>query len=221
MSVPPSAPDRFAPEREAFARGLTRLAGVDEAGRGPLAGPVVAAAVILPSDWVRQGIPAELADLNDSKQVTETRREELFARLTGWPGVEFAISESSPEEIDLWNILEATHRAMNAALHQLQPAPVHVLVDGLRVPSLCLPQTPLVKGDARSYSIAAASILAKVTRDRSLLAAHARWPEYGFDRHKGYPTAAHLKALTEHGPCPIHRRSFAPLRPTQPELFPP
>jgi ribonuclease HII len=133
--------------------------------------------------------------------------------------VEFAIADSAPAEIDSINILQATHRAMNSALAALKPAPKHVLVDGLAVKSMRLPQTPLVKGDSRSYSIAAASVLAKVTRDRILVEAEARWPGYGFARHKGYPTAEHLAAIEKLGPCPIHRRSFAPLRQPEPDLF--
>lgn len=213
--------DRFQFERELLQQGTLRLAGVDEAGRGPLAGPVVAAAVILPIAWIIDGMPADFTDLNDSKQLTEAQRERFFALLTTRSGIEFAIAESEPAVIDAVNILQATHRAMNAALRQLHPRAAHALVDGLRVKSLVVPQTPLVKGDARSYSIAAASVLAKVTRDRVMLVADARWPEYGFAQHKGYPTPDHLAALAKHGPCPIHRRSFAPMRRTEPELFSP
>ena len=217
--MPPAVTDRFQFERETLAAGALRLAGVDEAGRGPLAGPVVAAAVILPVGWITDGMPPEFADLNDSKQLTEARREWFFARLTMHPGVEFAIAESDAATIDAINILQATHRAMNAALGKLEPRPQHALVDGTRVKTLIVPQTPLVKGDARSYSIAAASVLAKVTRDRAMVAAAARWPEYGFAKHKGYPTPEHLAALARHGPCPVHRRSFAPLKQPEPELF--
>ena len=213
-------PDRFLHERELFARGLTRLAGVDEAGRGPLAGPVVAGAVIFPAAWFGGKFPDELRGLNDSKQLTEPQREKFFALLTEHREIQFAIAQCEPAVIDAINILQATHRAMNEALRQLRPCPQHALVDGLRVKSLLLPQTPLVKGDARSYSIAAASVLAKVTRDRLMLAADATWPRYGFARHKGYPTSEHLAALAEFGPCLIHRRSFAPLRRPEAELFP-
>lgn len=212
--------DRFQHERELSARGLTRLAGVDEAGRGPLAGPVVAAAVIFPAVWFTEGFPQELELLNDSKQLTGVQRERFFALLTGHPEIKFAIAQCEPAVIDAINILQATHRAMNEALRQLQPRPDHALVDGLRVKSLIIQQTPLVKGDARSYSIAAASVLAKVTRDRVMVAADVQWPRYGFVRHKGYPTPEHLAALSEVGPCPIHRRSFAPLRQPEAELFP-
>jgi ribonuclease HII len=164
-------------------------------------------------------MPAEWADLNDSKQLTEAQRERFFPWLTAHPEIESAVAEADPATIDAINILQATHRAMNAALDRLEPRPEHALVDGTRVKSLRVPQTPLVKGDARSYSIAAASVLAKVTRDRAMVAADRRWPEYGFARHKGYPTPEHLAALARHGPCPLHRRSFAPLKRPEPELF--
>ena len=211
--------DRFQHERELASRGIVRIAGVDEAGRGPLAGPVVAAAVIFPPAWFTDGIPEVFRSLNDSKQLSESQRELFFEKLTTHADVEFAIAESAPAEIDSINILQATHRAINSALAALKPAPKHVLVDGLAVKSMRLPQTPLVKGDSRSYSIAAASVLAKVTRDRILVEAEARWPGYGFARHKGYPTAEHLAAIEKLGPCPIHRRSFAPLRQPEPDLF--
>lgn len=212
--------DRFQFERECLAQGLVRVAGVDEAGRGPLAGPVVAAAVILPRAWVEQGMPVDLRDLNDSKQLTEEQREQFFQRLTEDARVECAIATIEAGIIDAINILQATHRGMNEALATLTPRPEHALVDGTRVRTLILPQTPLVKGDGRSYSIAAASVLAKVTRDRWMREADARWPEYGFAKHKGYPTPDHLAVLARLGPCPIHRRSFAPIRKPEPELFP-
>ena len=211
--------DQFEFERALLQRGVKRIAGVDEAGRGPLAGPVVAAAVSLSAEWISRGLPAELAGLNDSKQLTAVQREGFFERLTAVGDVQFAIARIDAETIDAINILQATHRAMNQALAQLRPQPEHVLVDGLRVKSLRFPQIPLVKGDARSFTIAAASILAKVTRDRLMLEYDRRFPAYGFARHKGYGTIRHLAALAEHGPCPIHRRSFAPLKPAQPELF--
>lgn len=210
--------DRFQFERELAARGVTDVAGVDEAGRGPLAGPVVAAAVVLPDAWLRDGLPPGLEGLNDSKQLTAAQRETFFAVLTA--GVRFGLARVDAEEIDAINILQATHRAMNEALAGLRPPARHALVDGLPVRSLRWPQTALVKGDARSFSIAAASVLAKVTRDRLMMEFDRRWPEYGFGAHKGYGTAAHLAALARHGPCPIHRRSFAPLKPAGRELFP-
>jgi len=196
------------------------VAGVDEAGRGPLAGPVVAAAVILPRSWVLEGIPDAFADLNDSKQLTEAQRDRFFAGLTGDPAVRFAIAAVEPSVIDEINILQATHRAMNQALADLGDDVDHALVDGRPVRSLRWPQTALVKGDSLSYSIAAASVLAKVTRDRVMREAEVRWPGYGFASHKGYPTPEHLEAVARLGPCPIHRLSFAPLRRPEPELFP-
>lgn len=211
--------DRFQFERALFARGIRSLAGVDEAGRGPLAGPVVAAAVIFPSEWIAGGLPLELEGLNDSKQLTAAARERFFAALTERPEIRFAIAEIGPDVIDAVNILRATHRAMAQALDTLQPAPDHVLIDGLPVPALRGPQTALVKGDARSFSIAAASVLAKVTRDRRMVEYDRFYPPYGFAQHKGYPTPDHLAALARHGPCPIHRRSFAPVRAVQRELF--
>jgi ribonuclease HII len=204
--------DRFTFEKELRLIGLTRVAGLDEAGRGPLAGPVVAAAVILPEQWQRVGPPGDLKELNDSKQLTALRREQFFAALTTIEEVRYAIACVEAELVDGLNILRATHRAMNQALAQLRPAPEHVLVDGTEVKALCFPQTPLVRGDERSYSIAAAGILAKVTRDRLMVEHDQRWPVYGFAQHKGYGTPRHLAALAEHGPCPIHRRSFSPVR---------
>ena len=214
-----NAIDRFEFERVLWSRGLTNVAGVDEAGRGPLAGPVVAAAVIFPSAWSGTGIDERLRDLNDSKQLSGPQREEFFALLTSNPQIHFAIATVDAETIDCINILQATHRAMNAALAQLRPQPDHVLVDGRPVNSMILPHTAIVKGDARSYSIAAASVLAKVTRDRLMLAFDAEFPGYGFAEHKGYGTPQHLAAIAEHGPCPIHRRSFAPFRTMQMDLL--
>jgi ribonuclease HII len=211
--------DRFRFERDLVGHGVARVAGVDEAGRGPLAGPVVAAAVIFPRDWICRGLPRELAGLNDSKQLTPARRESFFAFLTASAEIQFALAATGPAEIDKINILRATHRAMNAALAALPAPPDHVLVDGLPGPSLPFPQTALVKGDALSYSIAAASVLAKVTRDRAMLEWDRRYPGYGFARHKGYGTPEHLAALVRFGPCPIHRRSFAPVKPAEPELL--
>jgi ribonuclease HII len=173
---------------------------------------VVAAAAILPSHWAEIGLPGELAGLNDSKQLTETQREKYFAFLTACAEVEFAIAAVDARAIDEINILQATHRAMNDALAKLNPLPPHALVDGRTVKSLRVPQTAIVKGDARSYSIAAASVLAKVTRDRLMLEFHAQFPEYGFAEHKGYGTAKHLAAIEKHGACAIHRMTFAPLK---------
>ena len=211
--------DRFEFERVLWTQGMTRVAGVDEAGRGPLAGPVVAAAAILPAKWAESGLPPELDGLNDSKQLTAAQREKYFAFLTTCPEVQFAVAQVGAGQIDAINILRATHRAMNNALAQLQPAPEHALVDGRPVKTMTVPQTAIVQGDARSYSIAAASVLAKVPRDRLMLEFDRQWPKYGFAGHKGYGTAQHLAAIAAHGPCPIHRRSFAPLKPAQQELF--
>jgi ribonuclease HII len=211
--------DRFEFERVLWAQGITRVAGVDEAGRGPLAGPVVAAAAILPAKWAESGLPHELEGLNDSKQLTAAQREKFSAFLIACPEVQFAIAQVGAGQIDAINILRATHRAMNDALAQLRPAPAHALVDGRPVKTMLVPQTAIVKGDARSYSIAAASVLAKVARDRLMLEFDRQWPKYGFAEHKGYGTAQHLAAIAEHGPCPIHRRSFAPLKTAQRELF--
>ncbi len=211
--------DRFEFERVLWRQNFARIAGVDEAGRGPLAGPVVAAAAILPARWAESGLPAELDGLNDSKQLTEAQREKFFAFITGCGEIEFGIAEVDAAVIDEINILQATHCAMNEALAQLNPPPQHALVDGRPVRTMRVPQTAIVKGDARSYSIAAASVLAKVTRDRLMLGFHAQFPGYGFAEHKGYGTAKHLSAIKQFGACPIHRRSFAPLKPKEPILF--
>jgi ribonuclease HII len=212
-------PNRFEFELPLWQAGVLRVAGVDEVGRGPLAGSVVAAAVILPPRWAEQGLPKELAGLNDSKQLTEAQREKFHAFLTACGEIEYALAEVSPAVIDEINILQATHRAMNMALAGLKPLPPHALVDGRPVKTLCVPQTALVKGDARSYSIAAASVLAKVTRDRQMQEYDRQYPGYGFAEHKGYGTAAHLAAIAKLGPCPIHRRSFAPLKTSEPTWF--
>ena len=206
-------------ERELLRAGIRHVAGVDEAGRGPLAGPVVAAAAIFAPEMIKTGLPAELEGLNDSKQLSPAARTRYFALLTNHPGVRYAVAQVEAATIDQVNILQATHQAMNEALARLTPAPEHILVDGLLVPSLTFPQTPLVKGDARSYSIAAASVVAKVTRDALMREYDRLYPAYGFARHKGYGTAAHLAALAQHGPCPIHRRSFAPLKPEPGRAF--
>lgn len=210
---------RFRYELELLELGLTRIAGVDEAGRGPLAGPVFAAAVILPVGWMRHGLPAPLREVNDSKQLSPATREKLFAALTSDPQIHYAVAQVDAPMIDEINILQATHRAMNLALQQLRPVPEHALVDGLPVKSMALPHTAIVTGDALSYSIAAASILAKVSRDRFMLEVDRLYPGYGFAEHKGYGTARHLAAIRDLGACAVHRRSFAPLRPAERELF--
>jgi len=157
--------------------------------------------------------------LNDSKQLTPMQRERFFAFLSTCGEVEFAIAQVDSGRIDEINVLRATHHAMNAALAKLVPQPQHALVDGLPVRTLRVPQTAIIKGDARSYSIAAASVLAKVTRDRLMLEFDRQWPVYGFAEHKGYGTVRHLAAIAAHGPCPIHRKSFAPLKQPEPGLF--
>ena len=191
-------------ECAARAEGFDPVAGVDEAGRGPLAGPVVAAAVVLPPGF-------ELPGLDDSKVLSPARRETLYDRLTTHPGVRWSVAESSAERIDEINILQATREAMEAALRGLSVVPALALVDGRAFPRFAFPHRGVVRGDSLSLSIAAASVLAKVTRDRILVAADARYPGYGFAKHKGYGTAEHLAALRERGACPLHRRSFAPV----------
>ena len=183
-------------------RGL--IAGVDEAGRGPLAGPVVAAAVMLDDLQPIKG-------LNDSKQLGPRTRERLFDEIRG-KALCFSIALASVEEIDQLNILQATLLAMRRAIDGLRLRPQRVLVDGNRLPELGMPAHAIVRGDAKVRAIAAASILAKVHRDRLCMALHEAHPQYGFDAHKGYPTAVHLAALREHGACAHHRRSFAPVR---------
>ena len=181
------------------------MAGVDEAGRGPLAGPVVAAAVGLPEKFAH-------SLLNDSKQLSERRRDALFVEITARADIRWAFAVVENDEIDRLNILRATHEAMRRAVARLDPQPQHVLIDGLPVRPFPVEQTALVGGDALSFSIAAASIIAKVTRDRLMREHDAKFPGYDFARHKGYGTPQHLAALKKNGPCPIHRRSFLPVR---------
>ena len=204
-----SAPYRY--EAQAWRAGVGRIAGVDEAGRGPLAGPVVAAAVIIAPDRRIKG-------LADSKILTPERRDELF-QVIGERAVAVGVGVVDHETIDRINILQATRRAMAEALTRLCVAPDLVITDFVALSDLPCPQRNLVDGDARCASVAAASIIAKVTRDRLMLDADARFPEYGFARHKGYATVEHLSALDRWGPCPIHRRSFAGVLFRQAELF--
>lgn len=185
-------------------QGVFPVAGVDEAGRGPLAGPVVAAAVILPEHFLLPG-------LDDSKKLTAACREEFHLRLTGDASVVWAVSIREAEVIDRINILHACHEAMAEAVRMLETPAVHALIDGLPVREFPIVQTALVGGDGLSQSIAAASVIAKVTRDRIMRSHAETWPEYGFERHKGYATREHLASLDRHGPCPIHRRSFSPV----------
>lgn len=190
-------------ETTAWSEGWEIVAGVDEAGRGPLAGPVAAAAVVLP-----RGI--ELAGLRDSKCLQEAQREELYARIVE-VAVCWAVELVEPEEIDRLNILRATHIGMARALARLSQAPCGALVDGLPAQGLPCPHRALVRGDARCMSIAAAAILAKVTRDRHMVELDRRYPGYGLARHKGYPTRDHMAALRELGPSPCHRLTFRPV----------
>ena len=200
-------------ERELRATGVRVVAGIDEAGRGPLAGPVVAAAVVLPDDF-------QHAVLNDSKQLSATVRDRLYTELTAeGSGVAWAVGILESEEIDRLNILRATHQAMRRAVAALAVVPEHVLIDGLPVRPFPIPQTALVGGDALSLSIAAASIIAKVTRDRIMVEMDTVYPGYNFSQHKGYGTAEHLAKLQLHGPCPIHRRSFSPVAQLQLDLL--
>lgn len=195
---PADAPYRF--ERAAWRSGQTRVAGLDEAGRGPLAGPVVAGAVILnPS--------RKIPGLQDSKLLSPIRREWLFQRIQK-EAAAVGVGMADSATIDRINILEATRLAMLEALAALAIPPQMVLTDAVALPSLPCPQKALIKGDRRSASVAAASIIAKVTRDRLMLEYDARFPQYGFRRHKGYPTREHYAALAVHGPCPIHRLTF-------------
>lgn len=184
--------------------GHRRIAGVDEAGRGPLAGPVAAAAVILPANY-------SLAGLNDSKKLSASRRDALYEALTTDPGVIWALGLAEVAEIDRLNILRATHLAMRRAVEGLKQPPDCCLVDGLRVKGLPVEHEALVKGDSLSLSIAAASIIAKVSRDRIMHDIDSEFPQFGFARHQGYGTKEHLDALRTHGPCRHHRRSFQPV----------
>jgi ribonuclease HII len=199
-------------ERREWALGRRRLAGIDEAGRGPLAGPVVAAAVCIERPLLEAEALGRLAGLTDSKRLSAARREHYAALLASLPGVRWALGTATPEEIDRDNILQATHRAMRRAVEALPAVPDFLLVDGLPVPGLPVPSRAIVGGDGLSLLIAAASVLAKVHRDRMMAELDRRYPVYGFARHKGYGSRAHMQALFEHGPCPAHRRSFRPVR---------
>ena len=185
-------------EHEYEAQGL--VCGIDEAGRGPLAGPVVAAAVILPRD-------IDIYYLNDSKKVTERRREILYDEICE-KAIGYGVGIVGPDVIDDINILQATYQAMRLAIAELAETPAVLLNDAVTIPGVSIPQVPIIKGDAKSVSIAAASILAKVTRDRMMRQYDEIYPEYGFAGHKGYGTAAHIAAIREYGPCPIHRTTF-------------
>ena len=187
-------------ENEIYAEGFSLICGVDEAGRGPLAGPVYAAAVILPRDAVIEG-------LNDSKKLTEKKREALFDVITE-RALTYGIASASVEEIEKLNILNATFLAMNRAIDKLDPIPELALIDGNRSTGIAMPSRCIVKGDSRCADIAAASILAKVSRDRYMLTLAEKYPQYHFEQHKGYGTKLHYEALREYGPSPEHRPSF-------------
>jgi len=204
-------------ERPLWDQGVSRIAGVDEAGVGPLAGPLVAAAVILPPTLRPRG-------LDDSKKLDEPSRDRLAGEVKAG-ALAWAVGQASPEEVDRLNPYQAGLLAMRRAVQGLAVAPEHLLVDARRIPEVAMPQQGIVKGDARSLSIAAASVIAKTTRDALMLEAEVRFPGYGFARHKGYGAPEHLEALRRLGPCPIHRRSYAPvaqvlgLAPAQRDLF--
>lgn len=199
-------------EKHFWDKGIKRLAGVDEAGRGPLAGPVTAAAVVFPRALLEKEVLDRLAELTDSKQLSVAQRESFFTLLQTMPDVEIGIGMADVSEIDRYNILKATHMAMRRALLNLPALPENTLIDGLPAPDMPAPSTALVKGDSRSITIAAASVIAKVTRDHLMDALDDRYPEYGFKQHKGYGTADHIQALLRYGPTIHHRRSFRPVR---------
>jgi ribonuclease HII len=192
-------------EKALRAGGCEVVAGMDESGRGPLAGPVVVAAVILPLKFRHR-------TLTDSKQLNAIQREEVYRELVSRADVCWSVSVAENEEIDRFNILQATHESMRRAVRALPIRPDHVLIDGLPVRAFPVPQTAIVAGDAQSYSIAAASVIAKVTRDRIMTSMDQRFPGYEFFRHKGYGTPVHLQRLRAYGPCAIHRRSFLPVQ---------
>jgi ribonuclease HII len=194
----------FRYEKKLRATGVARIAGIDEAGRGALAGPVVAAAVILPEKFRHRR-------LNDSKQLAPDLREEIYQDLASNAELSWAIGIVDSIEIDRINVLRATHKAMRAAIAALSIPPEHVLIDGLPVIPFPVPQTAIIDGDCLSLTIAAASVIAKVTRDRMMRDFCAQFPQYSFRQHKGYCTEIHLLKLHEFGPCPIHRRSFEPV----------
>jgi ribonuclease HII len=190
-------------ERQYWQEGIRYIAGIDEAGRGPLAGPVVAAAVILPIIFNAEG-------LNDSKQLTQGEREELRERILS-EALSVGVGIVDVDYIDRYNILQATYEAMRQAVKQCNPVPELLLLDAVKVPGLSIPQVPIIKGDTLSHSIAAASIIAKTTRDQIMADYAEEYPEYGFEEHKGYSAPVHYQALDRYGPCPIHRRSFKPI----------
>jgi len=193
-------PDLWAFEKEVFEKGFAKIAGIDEAGRGPLAGPVVSAAVVLPAAF-------PVAGINDSKKLTPKKRDYLFEEISEH-AVSVGLGIVGPSDIDRINILEASLFSMTLAVENLSPKPDYLLIDGTFPIASDLPQEPIPKGDTLSISIAAASIVAKVTRDRMMEKYHQQYPQFGFAQHKGYPTKAHKAAIKKYGCCPIHRKSF-------------
>lgn len=188
-------------ENEIYNTGVQTICGIDEAGRGPLAGPVVVAAVIMPKDSFIEGV-------NDSKKVSEKKREALYEQITD-EAIAWGVGIIDQKEIDEINILNATKKGLTTAIKELKVKPDRIIVDALdKIDTLGIPYTPIIKGDAKCYSIAAASIIAKVTRDRIMRQWDEIYPMYGFEKHKGYGTAMHMQAIREYGLCPIHRRSF-------------
>ena len=188
-------------ENELRKKGFQYICGIDEAGRGPLAGPVVIASVIMPADSMIEGV-------NDSKKVSEKKREKIYDQILE-EAISYGVAIIGQDEIDEINILNATKKGLTVSLQELSQRPDLILVDALNgIDTLGIPYDSIIKGDAKCYSIAAASIVAKVTRDRIMREWDCVYPEYGFEKHKGYGTAAHIAAIREHGLCPIHRRSF-------------
>lgn len=207
----PAKPDILLYERKAWASGFSLVAGVDEAGRGPLAGSVVAAAVVFDPEYLSEGVPDELLGLTDSKALTEKKRDHFFSLLQELDAARIGVGSCSAEEIDQINILRATHKAMALALDDLKESVQFALVDGNPVHGLPCPSENIVKGDALSLSISAASVIAKVTRDRMVYELDNQHPEYGFANHKGYGTAEHIAAIHKYGPLPCHRKTFRPI----------
>lgn len=188
-------------EEQLYKTGIEKICGIDEAGRGPLAGPVVVAAVIMPKDSMIEGV-------NDSKKISEKKRETLYEEITK-EAISWGVGIIDQKEIDKINILQATKKGLTVALKELKVKPQRIIVDALtKIDTLGIPYTSIIKGDAKCYSIAAASIIAKVTRDRIMREWDNVYPQYGFEKHKGYGTAMHISAIKEYGICPIHRLSF-------------
>lgn len=207
----PAKPDILLYERKAWTSGFSLVAGVDEAGRGPLAGPVVAAALVFEAGYLADGVPGELLGLTDSKALSEKKRDHFFELLSNLNTARFGVGICSAEEIDQINILRATHKAMARALEGLDEAAQFALVDGNPVRGLPCPSESIVKGDALSLSISAASVIAKVTRDQMVYELDKQYPEYGFANHKGYGTKEHIAAIHKYGPLPCHRKTFRPI----------